>query len=204
MLCFCTSTIKAEALISTDNTIDELKYTKSVSTTEYNSTATEQVIHKLEKMVNTDILTTEEIQEITKEKSELPITEDELELLARLVHAEAGNQDMIGKRLVVDVVLNRIDHQLFTNSTTIKSTIYAEGQFATAGVLFNTNNTPTESDYEAVKKELYERLDYDIVYFRTDYYHSCGVPAYIHGAHYFSTSPISDDFTTDNIDVYQK
>ena len=33
--------------------------------------------------------------------------EGELELLATLVEAEAGNQDMTGKRLVVDVVLNR-------------------------------------------------------------------------------------------------
>lgn len=193
ILCFLISTIKADALMPTNNAKKALKYTKSVCTTEYSSKVEEHVIHNLEKIVNAEIPTNEEIQEIIKEESELPITEDELELLARVVHAEAGNQDMVGKRLVVDVVLNRIDHPLFTSSTNINSTIYAEGQFSTAKILFNTNNTPTESDYEAVKKELYERLDYDIVYFRTDYYHSCGVPAYIHGAHYFSNSPIPDD-----------
>lgn len=34
---------------------------------------------------------------------------DSLEYLACLVEAEAGNQDELGKRLVVDVVLNRVD-----------------------------------------------------------------------------------------------
>lgn len=34
---------------------------------------------------------------------------DSLELLALCVEAEAGNQDLTGKRMVVDVVLNRVD-----------------------------------------------------------------------------------------------
>ena len=34
---------------------------------------------------------------------------DSLELLAVCVEAEAGNQDLTGKRMVVDVILNRVD-----------------------------------------------------------------------------------------------
>ena len=34
---------------------------------------------------------------------------DSLELLTVCVEAEAGNQDLTGKRMVVDVILNRVD-----------------------------------------------------------------------------------------------
>lgn len=36
---------------------------------------------------------------------------DSLELLAMCVEAEAGNQGLIGKRYVVDVILNRVDDE---------------------------------------------------------------------------------------------
>ncbi len=35
---------------------------------------------------------------------------DSLEILAVCVEAEAGNQSLDGKRMVVDVILNRVDH----------------------------------------------------------------------------------------------
>lgn len=37
----------------------------------------------------------------------------EMAMLAQLVQAEAGNQDLTGKRLVADVVLNRVDSERF-------------------------------------------------------------------------------------------
>ena len=36
------------------------------------------------------------------------ITDAEIDMLAHLVMAEAGNQDLLGKQLVVDVVFNRM------------------------------------------------------------------------------------------------
>jgi spore germination cell wall hydrolase CwlJ-like protein len=42
---------------------------------------------------------------------------DQLELLALCVEAEAGNQDQMGKRLVVDVILNRVDSPNYPNDT---------------------------------------------------------------------------------------
>ena len=50
-----------------------------------------------------------------------------MELLAQLIHAEAGNQDIDGKRLVADVVLNRVDAGFENN---IEAVIYQSGQFS--------------------------------------------------------------------------
>lgn len=106
------------------------------------------------------------------------LTEPEIELLARLVHAEAGNQDPIGKRLVADVILNRIDSDRFPDNLT--DVVTAAGQFTEPATSY------TDSDMDAVKQELGGRLDENVLYFRTGYYHKHGTPAYQHGAHYFS------------------
>lgn len=106
------------------------------------------------------------------------LTESEIELLVRLVHAEAGNQDPIGKRLVADVILNRIDSDRFPDNLT--DVVTAAGQFTEPATSY------TDSDMDAVKQELGGRLDENVLYFRTGYYHKHGTPAYQHGAHYFS------------------
>lgn len=67
---------------------------------------------------------TEEVETETTEE----IAMDSLELLAQLVEAEAGNQDAIGKRLVVDVVLNRVDSDAFPD--TIEEVIFQPYQFS--------------------------------------------------------------------------
>lgn len=40
----------------------------------------------------------------------------DMELVAQLVQAEAGNQDLTGKRLVADVVYNRVRDPRFPNT----------------------------------------------------------------------------------------
>lgn len=112
---------------------------------------------------------------------------DSLELLAAVVEAEAGNQDLTGKRLVVDVVLNRVDSPLFPDS--IISVLEQELQFTTMhnGAVEEAGWHMQEDDYKAVMMEISgERLDYDIYFFTAGEYNSCGRPAYIHGDHYFS------------------
>ncbi len=46
------------------------------------------------------------------------LTEDELEVLRRIVEAEAGNEDEDGKLLVANVVLNRVDSDSFPDTVT--------------------------------------------------------------------------------------
>lgn len=46
------------------------------------------------------------------------LAEDELEVLMRIVEAEAGNEDEEGKLLVANVVLNRVDSDSFPDTVT--------------------------------------------------------------------------------------
>ena len=110
----------------------------------------------------------------------------ELELLAQVVEAEAGNQDLTGKRLVVDVVLNRVDSPLFPD--TITEVLEQPGQFSTMrnGAVEDAVWHMQEDDYTAVMMEVTGvRLDYDIYYFTAGEYNASCKPAYIHGDHFF-------------------
>lgn len=57
-------------------------------------------------------------------------SEEDLKLLAALVHAEAGNQCYEGKLAVANVVLNRVKSSKYPNS--ISKVIYQSGQFTVA------------------------------------------------------------------------
>lgn len=109
---------------------------------------------------------------------------DSLETLAICVEAEAGNQDLMGKRLVADVILNRVDSNKFPND--INSVIYQKNQFssATDGGM-NKVWEPSEETFKAVQMELDHRTDCNILYFTAGKYNKYCTPAYKHGDHYF-------------------
>lgn len=109
---------------------------------------------------------------------ETVLTEDEKILIAKVVYAEAGNQDYIGKRLVVDTILNRVNDPAFPD--TVTGVIYQPHQFA------HPMGVYTPECYGAVEAECKERLDYDVLWFRKYKYHTYGRPAYQHGDHYFN------------------
>ena len=112
----------------------------------------------------------------------------EYDELAILVQAEAGNQDQIGKQLVVDVVLNRVESEDFPD--TIHEVIVQRHQFSTVwdGAWQRAEKNVTASDYEAVKAELSgDQLDTRILYFTAGGYGKYGTHAYRHGDHYFCT-----------------
>lgn len=126
------------------------------------------------------------VTELTDQDIEEMVYWDELELLAQVVEAEAGNQDMTGKRLVVDVVLNRVDSPLFPD--TITEVLEQPGQFSTMwnGAVEDAGWHMQEDDYTAVMMEVTGmRLDYDIYFFTAGEYNDSCKPAYIHGDHYF-------------------
>lgn len=111
--------------------------------------------------------------------------EAELQLLACLVEAEAGNQDLTGKRLVVDVVLNRVADPDFPD--TIAGVIYQPGQFSpvTDGGLAAAYHTVSQESFDAVNAELADQIDYTIRFFCGSGY-GYGEPAFRYGDHYFS------------------
>ena len=105
------------------------------------------------------------VEDPTEEEIEEEIRFDEMELIAQLVMAEAGNQDLMGKRYVVDVVLNRVDSDDFPD--TVEEVIFQKNQFSVIenGAFDEAGWTITEECYEAVKLEYEERSNYDILYF---------------------------------------
>lgn len=115
------------------------------------------------------------------------IIEGQKSLLAVLVMAEAGNQDLAGKRLIVDVVLNRVRDSRFPN--TIEEVIYEDNQFSPVkdGGLDRSMWTVTPDCFKAVEMEFYgNELDDDVIYFCAGGYSDYGTPCYRHGDHFFS------------------
>ena len=132
---------------------------------------TERVEVPIEKVV------TVEVQKVIPRAIETELSDNDKELIARVVMSEAAYEDMIGKRLVVDTILNRVDSPAFPN--TVHGVVYQDGQFYRA-----VSYSPECMD--AVEQEIYERLDYDVLWFCADGYHPYGERAYQHGGHYFS------------------
>lgn len=94
------------------------------------------------------------------------VSQDDVELLARLVYLEARNQPEVGQRAVVEVVLNRMLDGRFPN--TVHDVIYQKNQFSTAPYI--SDATPAQEQYDVVNMVLNEItpiLDTSTVYFST-------------------------------------
>ena len=112
----------------------------------------------------------------------------EREVLAQLVAAEALNQNLKGKRLVADVVLNRVKSPDFPD--TISGVIYQDKQFSAIknGAFDAAAWTVTPDCFKAVRLETEgRRLDSHILYFTAGNYNRTGTPAYQYGDHFFSS-----------------
>lgn len=124
----------------------------------------------------------------TPEQIEEEIRLGEMELLAQLVEAEAGNQPFEGKCLVVDCILNRVESPDFPN--TITEVIYQKNpiQFSTAynGALEKAGWNMKESDYAAVEVEMQLHGNKDFLYFNNSRSVSgSGTPVRV-GGHWFN------------------
>lgn len=155
-----------------------------------------QVEHKIvvpAKIIDTETQPIKYVEIITLEEQQEEIRNEiyygELEELALLVQAEAGNQDELGKRYVADCVLNRVEDPDFPDN--IHDVIYQTNptQFSptTDGGIEKAGYTITEDVFQIVLEEVEQKTNTEVVYFRTQRYSSSGHPAFKHGDHYFST-----------------
>ena len=105
------------------------------------------------------------VTEDTEEQIQEEIKLGEMELLAQLVEAEAGNQPFEGKCLVVDVVLNRVESSEWPN--TIEEVIFQPGQFSviTDGAWDKAAWNMQPSDYAAVETEMELHSNKEVIYF---------------------------------------
>jgi N-acetylmuramoyl-L-alanine amidase len=102
------------------------------------------------------------------------------------VEAEAGDQSLIGKRMVVDVILNRVDDPDFPDTITgVITEKYAFTSYWDGGMANVWE--PSEETFKAVQMELESRSWPGLFYFTANGYSEYGHPWKKVGDHYFST-----------------
>lgn len=131
-----------------------------------------------------------EVVEATTEPTEeiwpYPLAQEEIDLIALITMGEAEGESELGKRLVIDTILNRKDDPTFPD--TIHDVIYYPNAFSVV------NNGRLDRCYvmpeivELVKEELLERTNYDCVYFCSLGYSKYGTHMFKEDHHYFSSN----------------
>lgn len=168
--------------------------TEMVSAHESKSTYEPVAVNTIQSVQESDISKTvtvipmvaEEVSiEPEEELTEPLATQEEIELLALCVMAEAEGECEYGQRLVIGVVLNRVDDPHFPD--TIYDVIYQKNQFAGMYGDRITRCYVKDELVQLVEEELENRTNEEVVFFRTGHYHSYGVPMFQVGAHYFSS-----------------
>lgn len=93
----------------------------------------------------------EETQTELETEVETKYTEYDLELLARVIEAEAGGESDYHKLCVGTVVMNRVDSEEYPD--TIEGVIYQPGQYQCV-TNSHINKEPSESSYKAAESIL--------------------------------------------------
>lgn len=123
--------------------------------------------------------------EPTKEVWPYPITQEEIDLIALVTMAEAEGETELGKRLVIDTILNRMDDPHFPD--TVHDVIYQTNAFSSMwnGRVDRCYIVP--EIVKLVKEELLNRTNYECVFFTAGDYSKYGEPMFQECCHYFSS-----------------
>lgn len=131
-----------------------------------------------------------EAKTVLTSSTEVPaytLTEEEIELIALVTMAEAEGESEYGKRLVIDTILNRVDHEWSYWPDSVEGVIYQKGQFSSMWNGRVDRCYVMEEIVQLVREELENRTNYDVVYFMMGGYSSYGTPEFKEGVHYFSS-----------------
>lgn len=94
--------------------------------------------------------------EVVEKQWAYELTDEDYEVLLRIVEAEAGGEDMEGKMLVAGVVLNRVEHEDFPD--TVKDVVFQQSNGVTQFSPVNGGRyytvTVSEETVEAVERVL--------------------------------------------------
>ena len=123
------------------------------------------------------------IVEAAIEQPEVVLSEEDIQLIALVTMAEAEGESELGKRLVIDTILNRIDSNEFPSDTS--GVIYQLNQFTS---MWNGRvERVSSNDYicELVKEECFKRTNNEVIYFTAGAYGQYGTPVFSEGNHYF-------------------
>ena len=112
------------------------------------------------------------------------LNNDEVDLISRVVMAEAEDEPMEGKIYVIDTILNRVDSKHFPNN--VHDVIYQPSQFTS---MWNGRYNRCRSNKELndiINEEYQNRKNSNIVFFTADRYGENGKPSFRVANHYFS------------------
>lgn len=121
---------------------------------------------------------------IKVEEPEPLMSNEDMSLIALVTMAEAEGESEMGKRLVIDTILNRVDHPRWPD--TVQKVIYQQGQFSCMWNGRADRCYVRDDILQLVKEELMERTNTRCIFFRTGRYPSDGTPLFQEGNHYFS------------------
>lgn len=167
----------------TDNQDAKASATRSGTSDLNKRTSTRTIMQEDDAGVQT--LETTLVSEPNGGKVSYEITDSELEELAACVEAEAGDQPYVGRQMVADVILNRVDDPDYPD--TIHGVISQPYQFSVYWNGTMEKAVVSDKTYEAVREELAERSYPGLYFFRMGRYHTWGHPWRKIGDHYFST-----------------
>ena len=104
-------------------------------------------------------------EEVECRYPDLSLSDADVEMLAKLVYAEADGEPFEGQQAVAEVILNRVAASNFPS--TVSGVIQAPDQFRAASQLYRAK--PTHVQYEAVRRAWKGPyvLDKDVVFFST-------------------------------------
>lgn len=122
---------------------------------------------------------------IVEEVWPYPIAQEEIDLIALVTMAEAEGETELGKRLVIDTILNRMDDPHFPD--TVHDVIYYPNAFSVMqnGRIDRCCIMP--EIVELVKEELLNRTNSECVFFMAGGYSAYGEPMFQECCHYFSS-----------------
>lgn len=113
------------------------------------------------------------------------LSNEDVDLLALVIMAEAEGETELGKRLVIDTILNRVDSDYFPN--TVKEVIYQPNAFSSMSDGRVEKCYVTDDIRKLVMEELENRTNHDVMYFCAGKYSEYGSPMFVEGGHYFSS-----------------
>lgn len=126
----------------------------------------------------------EELNEAVGDIASSSYSERDIDLIALVTMAEADGEPELGKRLVIDTILNRVEHPSFPS--TAYEVVYSPNQFTSMTNGRVDQCYVKESIRTLVIDEIDRRTDSQVLYFRTGRYHENAKDLYKIGNHYFS------------------
>lgn len=122
--------------------------------------------------------------------NELSLTDEEIDLIALVTMAEAEGESELGKRLVIDTILNRVDSEIKYFPDNVTDVIYQKNAFTSMWNGRVDRCYVMDDIRQLVIEELKSRTNSEVMYFCAGGYSKYGTPMFDGpvGNHYFSSN----------------